>query len=71
MPHPDFFDYEGITFNRSAIKVVSGPTVPESNLQAVPYIRIILTDNVEWQLSADSLEDALAKRAAFLTALHA
>ena len=71
MSHPDFFDYEGITFNRSAIKVVSGPTVPESDLAAMPYIRIVLSDNIEWNLTADNREDLLIKRAAFLATLNA
>ncbi len=71
MSQPQFFDYDGITFNRNAIKVVSGPTVPESNLQAKPYIRIVFSDGIEWQLHGTDWDDTLAKRAAFIAALNA
>lgn len=71
MSQPQFFDYDGITFNRNAIKVVSGPTVPESNLQAIPYIRIVLSEGIEWQLTAESWDDLLIKRSAFIAALNA
>ena len=64
-----FFDYEGITFNRSKIQVVSGPTIDHSQPGHLPFFRVILEHDVEWQITAPTDEELLTRRAAFITAL--
>ena len=66
-----FFDYEGITFNRNAIQAVSGSTINESNPGHLPYFRIVLRDNQEWHITAETEENLQQKRTAFLAALTA
>lgn len=65
-----FFDYEGITFNRNAIQAVSGSTINESDPGHLPYFRIVLRDNQEWHITAPTEQDLQQKRAAFLAALN-
>lgn len=65
----NFFDYEGITFNRTKILVISGPTINPNEPGHEPYFRIVLENDVEWHITAQSETELLAKRNAFITAL--
>lgn len=65
-----FFDYDGITFNRSKIQVVSGFSIDANAPEREPFFRVILENGVEWQFSAPTYEELMTLRAAFITALN-
>lgn len=65
-----FFDYDGITFNRSAIKVISGPTINPAEPDHEPYFHVVLSEGVEWHITATSHTDLIAKHTAFLQVLN-